>query len=242
MFSAFGGRTSFLPDAVHGSSTNHPHQTDSKTIRGARLLQAKLAVINIGDVFTTGPEEEMFGGDGLVRQAAPVLAECDALIPVLPRLPPIHRVANRSCNPVADSARTCTDSVATTLCIPGSNFAIALSASCPPGAMRVDSSASHERGLTVLSALRLIVAYVLINPYQDQVGNLEIVFVKHEHVTVTVDAQVRRKQHLSITTCSIDASDEGLAIIEGVLPGQSDPGVCVKMITKQDQDRDGRQR
>src|SRR5437870_6899816 len=80
----------------------------------------------------------------------------------------------------------------------------------PNAPMPREPTAVPHMGLSVLSALRLIVAYVLINPYQDQVGNLEIVFVKHEHVTVTVDAQVRRKQHLSITTCSIDASDEGL--------------------------------
>lgn len=71
-----------------------------------------------------------------------------------------------------------------------------------------------------------------INPFQDQVGNLEIIFVKHEHVTVTMAAKVRRKQHLSITTCSVDAREKDLAIIEGVLPEQSGPSVGVEMITK----------
>jgi hypothetical protein len=58
------------------------------------------------------------------------------------------------------------------------------------------------------------------------------VLVKHEHVTVAEDAQVRRVQHLSIAVCSIDASDERLAIGEVGWPVQAKGVRCVKMVPK----------
>ena len=60
----------------------------------------------------------------------------------------------------------------------------------------------------------LLLANVLIDPFQDQVGKLKVVLVQHHHVTIAVDAQVRRPNHLSIAARSIDLSDERIAIVE----------------------------
>jgi hypothetical protein len=62
---------------------------------------------------------------------------------------------------------------------------------------------------------------VLVHPSQDEIGNLNIVLVLHDHVAVTVDAQFWWVEHLRIAVRGVDARDESSAIIEGIFPGKS---------------------
>ena len=51
----------------------------------------------------------------------------------------------------------------------------------------------------------------LIDPLQDQIGDLQVVLVLHDHVAVAADAAVRRVEHLRLTAGRLEAADQRLA-------------------------------
>ena len=67
----------------------------------------------------------------------------------------------------------------------------------------------------------------------------KIVLVLHDHVTVAVNAEVRRVQHFGVALGSVDARDEGLAILEGSPPV---PWLYRQVIAEHDEDRQTRKR
>lgn len=61
------------------------------------------------------------------------------------------------------------------------------------------------------SAASLLAFYMVVNPRQYQVGELNIVFVLHQHVTVAEDAEFGEMHHLRIATGILHLLDELLA-------------------------------
>src|SRR5439155_26851252 len=59
----------------------------------------------------------------------------------------------------------------------------------------------------------------LIDPLQDEVGDLQTVLVLHDHVAVAVDPALRRVEHLRAAARTRDAANEGLTGLETSLPG-----------------------
>src|SRR5687768_12333978 len=60
-------------------------------------------------------------------------------------------------------------------------------------------------------------AHPLGDPLQDEIRDLQMVLVLHDHVAVAPDAALRRVEHLRLTARALDATDEGLAILETLL-------------------------
>jgi len=53
-----------------------------------------------------------------------------------------------------------------------------------------------------------------VDPVEDQIGDLKIVLVLHDHVAVAVNAELGRVQHFGVALGSVHACDEVLAIFE----------------------------
>ena len=85
---------------------------------------------------------------------------------------------------------------------------------------------------------------VLVDPLQDQVGDLQVVLVLHDHVAVAADAAVLRVEHLCVTARRLEAADQLLTAIEGKLPRRPRRDACrrVAVITEDDENRHLRQR
>ena len=50
-------------------------------------------------------------------------------------------------------------------------------------------------------------ADTLVDPLQDEIGDLQVVLVLHDHVAVAVDSALRRAEHLRLTAGRLEASD-----------------------------------
>ena len=59
-------------------------------------------------------------------------------------------------------------------------------------------------------------ADALVDPLQDEIGDLQVVLVLHDHVAVAADAAVRRAEHLRLTAGRLEAADERLTALEGL--------------------------
>src|SRR5688572_24162533 len=83
-----------------------------------------------------------------------------------------------------------------------------------------------------------------IDPLQDQIGDLQVVFVLHDHVAVAANAALWRREHLGLTAGILDTADHRLTALEARLPGgergQASRGVAI--IAKDHENRERRQR
>jgi len=61
-------------------------------------------------------------------------------------------------------------------------------------------------------------ADALIDPMQNQVGDLQVILVLHNHVAVAVNASIGWVEHLRLTSSWLHLTDELLTAIEGLLP------------------------
>ena len=55
---------------------------------------------------------------------------------------------------------------------------------------------------------------VLIDPLDDQVGNLKVVLVLHDHMTVAMDARLDRMQHPRVAFRGVDTGNKGFTVLE----------------------------
>jgi hypothetical protein len=96
----------------------------------------------------------------------------------------------------------------------------------PPPRVRPGEGQGPDSGLLLprpmgpaSPALRTrLFANFTINPFQDQVSDLSIVFVLHEHVAVASDTPVRQVEHLSFAAGSIHTFNESVTAVERPLP------------------------
>ena len=78
-----------------------------------------------------------------------------------------------------------------------------------------------------------------VNPFQNQIGDLQVVLVLHDHVAVAANATVGRREHFGLTASALDAADQGLTHLVTGLPcrqrREASRGVAV--IAEDDQNR-----
>lgn len=83
----------------------------------------------------------------------------------------------------------------------------------------------------------LFCADVLINPFHDEIRNLNIVPVLHDHVTVAMDTKLDGMQHSCITIRTVDPSDECLTILEERHPVRTHVLRSIKVVAEDYQNR-----
>ena len=84
----------------------------------------------------------------------------------------------------------------------------------------------------------------LVDPAEDEIGNLQVVLVLHDHVAVAADAALRWTEHLRLAASRLEPIDEGLTALERELPRGPYPDACrcIAVITEHDQNGYRRQR
>ena len=78
---------------------------------------------------------------------------------------------------------------------------------------------------------------ILIDPPDNQIGNLKIVSVLHDHVTVAVNAEIRDMQQTGPALSGINPGDEGFAILEERHPTGPVALRNIEMVAKDDENR-----
>lgn len=78
----------------------------------------------------------------------------------------------------------------------------------------------------------------MVDPFQQKIGDLNIVPVHHHHVAVAVEPHCRQVEHLGVSARRPNTRDKGLTILEGVLPGEAGgTGRCIQMVAEDSSDR-----
>src|SRR4029079_15272596 len=78
---------------------------------------------------------------------------------------------------------------------------------------------------------------VLVDPGDDHVGELKIVAILHQHVTVPLDAELGQIHHLGVAAGSLDLLDIALAGGERVRPVRGTTFHVTEMVAEHDQVR-----